>query len=187
MKRFAICGVVLIAGIVTAVTVGHFVAGEQPIIHASAQWRDVYRTPGGLVAGADLVVVARHLTAEAGRVVGDGEDATPFTNNTFAVEEVLKGEHNGAELVVEQTGGLLSTGTVLDINDGGPYQAGLLYLLFLKEGDGIYYLINHQARYLIDRGILVGVDPTDRVVAQIHGWSSDDIREGIRQRARILR
>jgi hypothetical protein len=187
MKRLMVLGLSLVAGIGLAVTIGH-VAVRKPLpLQARAHWKDLYRTPAGLVAGADLIVIAEHVSAEPGRVVGEGEDATPFTNNTFRVQELLKGEHNGTSLVVEQTGGLLPTGVVLSINDGGPYEQGRSYLLFLKDrGDGVYYVINHQARYLIEEGLLQGVDPADPVVASINGQALAQVRGAIRERVRLL-
>jgi len=187
MKKLMIWSLALAAGVATALIAGRFAVEKPARLRAVAHWRDIYRTPSGLVAGADLIVEARHLAAAPGRIVGEGEDATPFTDNTFAVLDVLKGELSNDTVVVEQTGGLLSDGAVLDINDGGPYEIGSTYFLFLREGeDGKYYVINHQARYRIREGYLEGVDPTDRVVAALHGWPVESWRGPIRHRARIL-
>ena len=186
MKRALILSLALVAGVATVLVVGHVGMGQKKVIHARAQWERVYRTPLGLIADADLIVEARHVSAELGRVVGDGEDATPFTNNTFVVDSMLKGEFNEEYLVVEQTGGALPDQTILDIDDGGPYEPGTSYLLFLKnQGEGTYYVINHQARYRIDSA-LEGVDPTDDVVAQLHGLRLEDLREPVRRVARML-
>jgi hypothetical protein len=186
MRKILVLSVALVAGVVTAVVVGQLVSEPQPH-RAVAQWKNVYRTTGGLVAGADLIVLADHLGAEPGRVVGEGEDATPFTNNTFAIRQLLRGKHDGIELVVEQTGGLMADGSVFDINDGGPYARGATYMLFLKKGEGdAYYVINHQARYEVKDDILEGVDPTDAVVARMHGRTLDSGREMVLRRARML-
>jgi hypothetical protein len=189
MKRIAIFGMSLALGVVTALAVGSSLMPKpQPTRTLQAHWKDIYRTPGGLVAGADLIVVADHMSAEPGRVVGEGEDATPFTNNTFAVESTLKGVHEELTLVLEQTGGITADGQLLNINDGGPYEPGGRYLLFLKSrGDGTYYLISHQARYRIGEGdVLEGVDPTDRVVSQLHNRTLDRGRDVIQTRLRLL-
>lgn len=187
MKRIMIMSLALIAGLVTAISIGNVVFQKQQVIQTSAQWKEIYRTPGGLVAGADLIVVAEHLLAEPGRVVGTGEDATPFTNNTFGVQSILKGSHNGENLVLEQTGGMLASGAIVNINDGGAYVPGTQYLLFLKDrGDGVYYLINHQARYRINGNILEGVDPTDSVVAKLHGQTLEESGRMIANRIRML-
>lgn len=188
MKKIIIMSSALMAGVVAALIVGNQILSSSQPSRTVAQWKDVYRTPTGLVAGADVIVVAEHMAAVPGRVVGRGEDATPFTNNTFSVKSVMKGEHNGEELVVEQTGGLTTNGAVYQINDGGSYQPGTTYLLFLKNrGDGTYYVINHQARYRIEGGMLEGVDPTDPVVARFHGKGLEEASKSIRARAELVK
>ncbi|HLG14065.1 MAG TPA: hypothetical protein VJH03_05975 [Blastocatellia bacterium] len=187
MKKITIMSLALVAGVATAVVAAGFLVADHQPRQVRAQWKNIYRTPGGLVAGADLIVVANHVAAVPGRIAGEGEDATPFTDNTFAIESVLRGDHNGSELVMEQTGGILPDGAVFDINDGGLYAPGATYLLFLKsKGDGTYYLINHQARYRVEDGILEGVDPTDPVVARFHGLPLDAGQRVIEKRVRVI-
>jgi hypothetical protein len=189
MKRIAILSMSLALGVLIALALGHFLIAKPPTTRTlQAQWKDVYRTPGGLVAGADLIVIADHMRAEPGRVVGEGEDATLFTNNTFVVESTLKGVHEELTLKLEQTGGIAADGQVFNINDGGPYEPGSRYLLFLKStGDGSYYLISHQARYRIDEGeVLEGVDPTDRVVSRLHKLTLDRGRKEIKGRLKMI-
>jgi hypothetical protein len=188
MKKIAILSLSLVMGVVMAMAVGNFIMSKrQTTFTVQAQWKNIYKTPGGLVAGADLVLEAEHIMAMPGRVVGEGEDATPFTDNTFAVSRILKGVHEGNELVIEQTGGVMADGQVLNINDGGPYKSGTSYLLFLKStGDGKYYLINHQARYEINGDILEGVDPTDPVVASMHMRTLEQGRTMVAKRARLV-
>lgn len=187
MRKLAIFGLALVAGVVTALVVGYFASEQPKTLHARVQWERVYRTPVGLIADADLIVEAKHVAAEPGRAAGEGEDATPFTNNTFAVESVLKGEFHDTDLVVEQTGGMMPDGVLMDVNDGGPFEPGESYLLFLKEqGNGMYFVINHQARYQINADVLQGVDPTDDVVAELHGQRLRTIREPIRGLVRLL-
>ncbi len=188
MKKIVILSLSLAMGVATALAVGYFLmAKPQQTRMVQAQWKDVYRTVGGLVAGADLIVIADHFSAQPGRVVGEGEDATPFTNNTFVVESILRGVHEGSTLELEQTGGIMAGGQVLAISDGGPYEPGSRYLLFLKsKGDGTYYLISHQARYRIEGDILEGVDPTDRIVSQLHGRSLSRGRDLVRKRVKMI-
>jgi hypothetical protein len=188
MKRITILSLSLAMGMVTALAVGNFIMSKRPsTLTVQAQWKNIYKTPGGLVAGADLIVEAEHIMGVPGRVVGEGEDATPFTDNNFAVSRILKGVHNGEELVVEQTGGIMASGQVFNINDGGAYKPGASYLLFLKStGEGSYYVINHQARYEITGGSLEGVDPTDRVVARMHNRTLAEGRELVSNRLRLV-
>lgn len=188
MKRIAILSLSLAIGVVSALAAGNFIMSKRPsTVTVKAHWKNIYKTPGGLVAGADLVVEAEHLMAAPGRVVGEGEDATPFTDNSFAVSRILKGEHNGGDLVVEQTGGVMGNGQILYIDDGGAYKPGAGYLLFLKlTGDGKYYVISYQARYEIIDGRLEGVDPTDPVVARLQGGTLDQGRSLVRKRAKLV-
>lgn len=183
MKKIAILALSLALGFAGTVAVGHLLQKEQPSFEAHrAQWEEVYRTRGGLVAGADLVVVARHVLAEPGRVVG----TVPFTYNGFEVERVVKGTFQGRDLILEQTGGRLGE-KVVSIDDGGPFVSGQSYLLFLKAqpgSTGVYYQINHQARYAIENGRLAGVDPTDAVVAGLHGRPATDVLESLGRHAR---
>lgn len=184
MKRFAVLSLALVLGIATALAVGHFAVATPNTVHAKAHWAEIYRTPLGLVAGADLIVLAKHVTAEPGRVVGD----TPFTYNGFEIQRTLKGVHNGQDLILEQTGGLLDDSVIVSIDDGGPFVPGHQYLLFLKaQGNGVYYQINDQARYEIDRdGLLKGVDPTDSVVASFHGRALDEALGSVERRVRMV-
>jgi hypothetical protein len=188
MKRILILSAVLAMGIATALAVSSLLMPKSPPVKtAMAHWRNLYKTTGGLVAGADLVVVANHMWAKPGRVVGEGEDATPFTDNTFAVTSILKGEHVGETLEVEQTGGLASNGTIFYINDGGAYEPGESYLLFLKStGEGSYHIISHQARYRMVGETLEGVDPTDSVVARMHRMPVAAGMKEIKKRVRMM-
>lgn len=178
MKRMLILSLALAVGFGTAVVVSKATSGPQQIT-ARAQWVEVFRTPMGLIAGADLIVVARHVSAQPGRVVG----SVPYTMNGFQIEETIKGMHDGPALLVEQTGGRAGE-HIVSIDDGGPFEEGRSYLLFLKsQGNGVFYQINHQARYEIDGDRMVGVDPTDAVVAAFHNRGSDSVVGFVRDRA----
>jgi len=188
MKKILVLTAALVVGVATALAVGQFMTSKPATVTAKAQWKNVYRTQSGLVMGADLIVFAEHVSAEPGRVVGGGEDATPFTNNTFKIEKIVKGEYEGSELMVEQTGGIMADGRIFNIDDGGPYEIGARYLLFLNSNEeGAFYVINHQARYNVRGDELEGVDPTDRVVASFHRARFDEANEMIRERVRLFR
>jgi hypothetical protein len=188
MKKILALTAALVMGVATALAVGQFMTSKPATITAKAQWKNVYRTQSGLVAGADLIVLAEHASAEPGRIVGFDEDALPFTNNTFKVERILKGDYEGSELVVEQTGGVMANGTVFSVDDGGPYEIGGRYLLFLNSNEkGAFYVINHQARYNVRGDELEGVDPTDSVVASFHRAKFTEAGETIRERAKLFK
>ena len=184
MRKFATLGLALVAGVATALVSAQLMPTTPEPVHAKAMWKDIYRKPLGLVAGADVIVVATHVSAEPGRMVGE----TPFTNNTFQIQSVRKGTHVGDTLVVEQTGGLRRDNVLFGIDDGGSYTPGGSYLLFLKTGEpGMYYVINHQARYEIVDNMLVGVDPHDPVVAKFHARPFDEGLQMIDRRVEALR
>lgn len=181
MKKVAVLALALIIGVVAAMAVGSVIAKPHEI-QAKAQWAEVYRTPAGLVGGADLIVIARHVMSQPGRVVG----TVPYTYNGFAIDSVLKGVADSRDLVVEQTGGRMDE-VILGIDDGGPFSPGKTYLLFLKsQGNGVYYQINHQARYEIDGDTLIGVDPEDRVVAAFNGRPVARARGIIERRVQLM-
>lgn len=185
MKNFAIKSIAFALGLATAFAVGSYVTPEPASETVAAMWAHHFKTPTGLVAGADLVVIAEHVAAQPGRVVG----STPYTDNGFLVHQVLKGRFQGRELVVEQTGGLRDDGSVLLINDGGAYVRGQRYLLFLKDqGNGVHYLINAQGRYEIgDNGRLTGLEPDDAVVAAYHGQPVHRAMLDVTKRAEMVK
>ncbi|MFL6196977.1 MAG: hypothetical protein ACJ75H_22520, partial [Thermoanaerobaculia bacterium] len=157
----AVLSLALVLGAATTLTAVPLKAAKPETVMAHAQWAEVYDTPGALIAGADLIVIARHVAAEPGRVIAN----VPFTNNGFEIQRTVKGVYDGNVLVVEQTGGRMNDGTILSVDDGGPYVPGNSYLLFLKAqgGNGIYYQINRQGRYEIERG--------GRLKAVAAGWN----------------
>ena len=177
------------AGIATAWFAGQWINGDVQI-QANAQWREVMKSPDGLISGADLIVLAEMREAVPKTVTyGEADETIPYTQNFMAVSSVIKGEFEGDTLLVEQTGGILTEGVRFDINDGGPYEEGKLYLLFLRDqGNGSYYVINHQARYELDqeKDVLIGVDPSDPVVAAFHGEGIDKALYRIEERAASL-
>jgi hypothetical protein len=186
MKRFAVLSLALVLGVAAAPVAGRAAAAFKPqTVQAGAQWAEIYRTPDDLVAGADLIVIAKHVESQPGRVVG----TIPFTFNGFQIESVVKGVHDRDDLVVESTGGMMKDNVILGIDDGGPFVPGHRYLLFLKAqgANGVYYQINHQARYEIDRaGMLKGVDPTEPVVAAFNGRPLSDTLDKVERRVPLV-
>jgi hypothetical protein len=138
---------------------------QPPTPQAKAQWAQVYRTADALIAGADLIVTARHVMTQPGRVVG----TVPFTYNGFVITSVLKGAAEGTDLVVEEAGS--RTGDVrVGIADDDPFVPGKSYLLFLKSQgrNGVYSPLN-QARYEVHGNELMGADLEDQVVRVFSG------------------
>ena len=133
---------------------------------ARAQWAQVYRTADALIAGADLIVIARHVVAHPGPVVA----SVPFTDNSFVITSVLKGAADSRDLVVEEAGvhtGDIRVSTAAD----DPFVPGKSYLLFLSSAgrNGVYSPLNPQARHEVHGNQLVGADLQDKVVRAFIG------------------
>lgn len=157
---------VAVVGAASGVLMGNAFA---PAPSAHAAWKDVFEAPSQLSRSVDSIVVAKAVGVEPGRVAysSDGKDSLPYQVYEFEVVNGVKGAAKGERLFVERAGG---PGLVLDV-DGGPFELGASYMLFLnKQDDGPYfYQVNNQGRYLISEKTLYGVDPNDSVSAFFEG------------------
>lgn len=141
-----------------------------------AAWKVEFGAPSELPRGVDLVLVGTALSTREGRVAfsENGEDSLPFEEVTFDVVRGLKGIESGETVVVERAGGIDYEGhhVILD-SDGGPFEIGLTYLLFLKkqEEGPFYYQVNDQGRYKIEGNRLIAVAHEDPVAGFFHGKS----------------
>jgi hypothetical protein len=157
---------VAVMGAGAGILVGNAFGPQAP---ANAAWKEVFEAPSQLARGVDSIVLAKAVGVEPGRVAksDDGKDFLSHQIYEFEVVRGMKGIASGERVFVERAGG---PGIVLDV-DGGNYEMGATYLLFLnQQGDGPYHFqVNHQGRYLVDRGKLYGVDPTDSVSAFFEG------------------
>lgn len=156
-----------------------------PGVAAKAHWAAHYKSLKKMVRRMDLVVSGTVLDTRPGRVAySDGEDdSVVYTNVLFRVERELKGKASEAVITVEQTGGELPDGSVMSIDDGGPYEPGEQYLLFLKKqpDSDRYYLVNPQGRFHVKRGRLHSVKPDDPVARRLHRRSQDDSEQMLRR------
>jgi hypothetical protein len=139
-----------------------------------AVWREVYQTPGQMAARADAVVLARVAGVQPGRTAfsANGEDALPFQIVELDVVRAFKGARTGERISLERAGGTAPDGRAVNLDfDGGAFEAGATYLLFLKrqEGGVHFYQVNHQGRYLLAEGRLWAVDPDDVVAKAFEG------------------
>jgi len=139
------------------------------IIESHARWAFEASNLSALVNRADLIVIATWRDALPGRQVELAEGIfLPFTLNRFTADTVVRGDiAPGAEIVLEQTGGMIGERR-WQVDDGGPYQAGR-YLLFLKrqQDSSYYYLIHPKGRYKIQAQRLLSHLPDDEVVGRI--------------------
>jgi hypothetical protein len=149
---------------------------------STAFWKEVYRNPEQLVRGVDLIVLGQAIDKQPGRTAysANGEDALPFEVVAFRVLNSIKGKNGDGVVYVERAGGVDPEGNQVILSaDGGDFELGNSYLLFLKrQEDGpYYYQVNDQGRYQLEGGRLKAVDKDDEVSSNFHDRS---LEEGIR-------
>ena len=149
---------------------------------SAAFWKEVYKTPDEMVKGVDLIVLGQAIDKQPGRIAysANGEDDLPFEVVAFRVLNNIKGKNGDGIVYVERAGGVDSQGNLVYLDaDGGDFEMGNSYLLFLKrQEDGpYYYQVNAQGRYQVEGGRLKGVNRDDEVSILFH---DRPVEEGIR-------
>lgn len=152
--------------------------GAAPSKFSHAAWKVKFNAPSDLPQGVDAVVLATAISAVPGRVAvsQNGEDSLPFEEVTFQIVRGMKGLRAGDSVIVERAGGVDYEGhTVLLDADGGPFQIGSTYLLFLnRQEDGpFYYQVNDQGRFKVEGDLLVSTSD-DPVAEFFDGKSLDE-------------
>jgi len=159
---------------------------HRPIADTEAFWAEIYNTPVEMAGRADAVVVGKAVGVEHSRFgySDNGEDALPFEVAEFEIIRNVKGLSGETRVFVERAGG---EGVYIDA-DGGPFEIGQSYLLFLKrqEEGPSYYQANSQARFRIANGRLQSLEKGDVVVDALHGRTLSEglslVRDGLRER-----
>ncbi|HEX6903861.1 MAG TPA: hypothetical protein VF789_29390 [Thermoanaerobaculia bacterium] len=170
-KLFWVVSLVLaIAGF----TGGSLISHETSTEAGKAVWKEVYASPAEMAARVDAIVLARVTGTRQGRVVWseNGEDALPFQIVELEVLQGIKGAAKAERISLERVGGTAPDGRALDLSyDGGAFEPGATYLLFLKrQEDGPhFYQVNHQGRYLVAGDRLWAADPEDSVAKAFEG------------------
>lgn len=119
---------------------------------AQARW--VYSTDSAtaLAEYVDAIVVARHSGTRAAGVArsANGRSGLEFDNDDFKIERVIKGDLAAGMVTVQRARRSITGRRLLD-HDGGLYQRGGRYLLFLKRQPNAetFYLVNDQGRYAV--------------------------------------
>ncbi len=171
--------VALTVGIAALAFVGSVYLGWRvpaPPHRFHAAWKQTFDAPSALARGVDVVAVATAVSTRPGRIAysDNGEDSLPFEEVTFDVDRGLKGASPGDTLVVERAGGVdhERLAVLLDA-DGGPFEIGTRYLLFLnRQEDGPFlYQVNDQGRFRVEKERLVAVSEDDPVAGFFHGRS----------------
>jgi hypothetical protein len=155
-------------------TGGSLISHETSTVAGKAVWKEVYASPAEMAARVDAIVLARVTGTRQGRVVWseNGEDALPFQIVELEVLQGIKGTAKAERISLERVGGTAPDGRALDLSyDGGAFEHGATYLLFLKkQEDGPYfYQVNHQGRYLAAGDRLWAAAPEDSVAKAFEG------------------
>ncbi len=152
--------------------------------NSAAVWKEVYSTPDQLIAGVDKIMLAEAVSITPSRVAfsENSEDELPFELVAFRVSNPAKGAKNDEIIYVERAGGTDSEGRPVVIDfDGGEFEIGKSYLLFLKQQEQgpYFYQVNDQGRYDVvgDELKAVGNDENDSVKDFFKNKSA---REGLR-------
>ncbi|MCA1620503.1 MAG: hypothetical protein LC795_14580 [Acidobacteria bacterium] len=178
--------IIAICGLSSAAALGwrsHSQPPQQPRV--SAHWKEHFQGLGQMVAASDAVVLARADSVAPGRVAfsSNNEDSLAFEVVNFTVVRGMKGERTGGTVSVERVSSS-QDGTVAYFNfDGGDFEVGGTYLLFLKrqeDGGPYYYQVNDQGRFHEEGGRLVAASPGDPVAGALHGRSTADALKMLR-------
>lgn len=149
---------------------------------SSASWVEIFKAPRDMARAVDAIAVARAVDVEPGRLVysPNGKVAVPFEVVTFEVVTPLKGVEPGESLSVERVAS--GSAGVFDA-DGGPYEKGSLYLLFLREQKNgpYFYLVNDEGRYEVVKGRLRRTATQGDVAAFFHGRHLADAATWVEQ------
>lgn len=152
--------------------------------NSAAVWKEVYSTPDQLIAGVDKIVMAEAVGITPNRVAfsENSADELPFELVAFRVSNPAKGAKNDEIIYVERAGGTDSEGRPVVIDfDGGNFEIGKSYLLFLKQQEQgpYFYQVNDQGRYNVvgEKLKAVGNDEKDSVK---DFFKNKTAREGLR-------
>lgn len=155
-----------VLGVASGALLGNAVFNQPTQTSYAAAWKEVFDSPSRLAQGVDAVVLAKAVGVEPGRVAysSDRQDALPFEVVQFEVVRGIKGTAVGERVSVERAAGNITI-------DGGAYEIGATYLLFLKQQEEgpYFYQVNHQGRYLVEKGRLYAAAPEDAVASFFEG------------------
>ena len=149
--------------------------------NSAAVWKEVYSSPDQMIAGVDAVVLAEAFNITPSRVARseNSDDELPFELVAFRVTNPIKGAVSEELVYVERAGGFDSDGQAVNLDiDGGNFEIGKSYLLFLKrqEEGPYFYQVNDQGRYDVVGNKLkaVGTGETDKVKDQFKNKTVDE-------------
>lgn len=165
-------------------------AGSGPRVAAS--WAFKASSLEQLRDHADIIVVAEagdsffHRSAYSD---GTLADQIPFELVELNVQSAIKGAQVGEQLLVERAGGMDIDGRYRTFDlDGGAFEKGQTYLLFLnRQEEGEYlYQVNDQARFTLAKGRLAPIEAHemehDPVASALRGMSMAQAMEALSAR-----
>jgi hypothetical protein len=147
---------------------------HRTVTSTEAAWAEIYKAPTEMARRVDAVVLAKAVSVAPGRVAysDNGEDALPFEVFEFEVVKPVKGLQGVSSVFVERAGGIAPDGSsvVFDM-DGGAFELGQTYLLFLKRqpDTGLFYQVNSQGRFRVANDRLWSTETDDPVAKAFHG------------------
>ena len=190
-KRFTLVSVALaVLGLSGSAWIGWEL--RDPGTRSRAAWAYEADDLGALTRFADAVVLAKAVQTFPTRVAFSdlGDDSLPYEATEFDVERSIRGSAVGEKVWVERAGGIdpVDGNEVVIDADGGAFEIGSTYLLFLKEQTpgGFYYQVNDQARYVVHGDRLLSFTGTedDPVVEAVHGQRLANALEQIEREVR---
>ncbi len=193
-KRFQLVSVALAA---VGFSGAAWIAWERhdPGASSRAAWAFEADDVDVLTRFADAVVLAKATDTVPSRVAFSdlGDDSLPYEATSFVVERSIRGPAVGETIWVERAGGLdpVELVDVVIDADGGAFEIGSSYLLFLKEQEpgGFYYQVNDQSRYVLhgDRVLSFAGTEHDPVVETLHGQRLTSVLEIVERAAGRIR
>jgi hypothetical protein len=152
--------------------------------NSAAVWKEVYSSADQMIKGVDAIVLAEAVSVMPSRIARseNSTDELPFELVAFRVSNSVKGAKSDELVYLERAGGFDSKGRAVTIDfDGGNFEIGKSYLLFLKrqEEGPYFYQVNDQGRYNVvgDELRPVGNDETDAVKGF---FKNKTVTEGLR-------
>lgn len=168
------------AAVITAVLVFSasvalgWISHQQTPPRTAASWKHTFTSLDGMVAEVDVIAVVQVTSIGPGRVAlsDGGGDALPFELVNATVVQGIKGVGRGDAVTIERAGGTTPDGDAVQIDaDGGGFEEGGTYLLFLKrqEEGPYFYQVNDEGRFRSEGGRLRAVRPDGDAARVLHG------------------